>query len=107
VIPVEIGITNYMSDTLNIKINEIKAYFKGNKNIIFEGIMNTSIDTVITDLQMKIRIPVMIKLDKLNRNSFNMLTDLNNYRLEILFPRTIVNDSIIYDKNMFFVGKVH
>jgi hypothetical protein len=106
VIPVEIEINNYMNNTLNIKINDIKAYFRGNKNEVFDGVIDTSIDTIIINLQTKVRIPFIIKLNNLNRNNFNYYTDLNNYTLEILFPQINVNEYITHNKNTLFIGKM-
>jgi len=104
IIPVDIVISNYMNDTLHIKIKDIRAYLTTNKNEIFEGVVEKNIDTVITNLEKnKNVLPFVIEFKTFNSNCIKSYLDMRN--LEIIIPEIIINKTNFPKKNAFFLCK--
>jgi hypothetical protein len=114
IIFVEMGICNYIDDTLSVKIKNIKAclnvkkrrrtgysFLKSTKDEIFEGV--ASIDTVTANLQSRQKILFIIDFKTFNRSCINHFTDMRS--LEITIPEIIINDSIFSERRAFFLCK--
>jgi len=108
IIPIEIRVSNYKEDTLHVKIKEIKSYLKTDKNEIYEGVVETSIDTMITNLYVWEKIPFNIEFKTFNTGCL----DYRNHKgfagmhsLEIIVPEIIINDLVFLEKKAFFLCK--
>jgi hypothetical protein len=109
IIPVEIGIYNYIDDSLSIKVKKIEAYLKNdkNKNEVFKGIVNISIDTVTANLQIWKRIPFTIEFKDFNRNCVIKITDFDNYNMDIILYEMTVNELYFPEKKVYFICRTH
>jgi len=103
IIPVDIVISNHMNDALHIKTKDIKAYLTANKDEVFEGVAERGVDTIIAKRNIERMIPFIIEFKTFNRSCIRYFTDINS--LEIIISDLIINDSILFNKNVFFLCK--
>jgi hypothetical protein len=105
IIPIEIIICNYMNDKFLIKIKNIEFHLKNNKNEVFAGSIDVNIDTAISNLQTK-KLPFDLEFRDFNRGYIKNVGELVNYRLEIIFPETIINQSVFSERRVLFFCKI-
>jgi hypothetical protein len=107
IIPVEIGMYNYTNNSLSVKIRTIEAYLQNDKNEIFKGIVNISIDTMIVSLHAREKTPFIIEFKDFNRSCVNKMTDFDNYNMDIILYEMTVNKRYYPEKKNSFICRTH
>lgn len=109
IVPVEIGISNCINETLSLKIKDIEVYLKNKKkkDEVFKGQIGIRIDTTITNLQTREIIPIIVEFKSFNRNYISKITDFDNYTMEIILYGITINKLYFSEKRIFFVCRTH